>query len=284
MFARHSSLLAVAAAVVLVAGACTAQSGAELDDPVDILVAGMTAAEAAGSVHVDTTLEGEVPLDLADALQGSEPGPLDGAGGTIDLTGSTIGADLDREAEAARVAFTLPSFLSATGELIVVDETAYLKTSLFGDVWYRFDESDMEGHGDGDAKPSASPEDPEAALREALAELPTPPERLADERCGDDDCYHVRLVMEPGVDDELATIAPDWEGTGTADVWIRKSDRLPSQVVLTAAGDGTDFQVTMTFADWGGTFEIVAPPADQVRDADELPIPGGGLEELAPEA
>jgi hypothetical protein len=276
MSSRRSLLLSLAVAATLVAGACTAPSGAELDDPIDILVAGMTAAEQATSVHVETTMDGSVPLDLVDELGGSEPG-LSGGGGSLDLTGSVVGADVDREAEAARITFSLPSFLSATGEIIVIDEAAYVQTSLFGDAWYRFDESDMEGHGDGDAKPSSSPEDPEVALREALADLPTPPERLADERCGDDDCYHVRLVMEPGVDDELATIAPDWEGTGTADVWIRKSDQLPSQVVLVATGDGTDFKVTMTFGDWGQRFDITAPPADQVLDGDELPFPGGEL-------
>ncbi len=270
MSSRFSSLLSLAAAAVLVAGACTSQPGSDLDDPVDILVAGMSAAEAATSVHVDTTMEGSVPFDLADLMGGMEP-DLPDDGGSLDLTGSVVGADLDREAEAARITFTLPSFLSATGEILVVEETAYVRTSLFGDAWYRFDESDMDGHGD--AEPSASPEDPEAALREALAELPTPPERLADERCGDDDCYHVRVVMEPGVDDELGTMAPDWEGTGTADVWIRKSDQLVSQVVLSAAGDDTDFKVTMTFGDWGRAFDIQAPPADQVLDGDELPFP-----------
>lgn len=272
MSSRFSSLLALAGAAVLVAGACSAQPGSDLDDPVDILVAGMTAAETATTVHVDTVMEGEVPFGLADLMGGTEPSMPDD-GGSLDLTGSVVGADLDREAEAARITFTLPSFLSATGEIIVVDEITYVRTSLFGEAWYRFDESDMEGHGDGEAKPSASPEDPETALREALAELPTPPERLADERCGDDDCYHVRVVMEPGVDDELGTMAPDWEGTGTADVWIRKSDQLVSQVVLSAAGDGTDFKVTMTFGDWGRGLDIQAPPADQVLDSDELPFP-----------
>lgn len=277
MTRRFTSLAAIAAAAVLAAGACSSSSGS-LDDPVDILVAGMTAAEEADSVHVDVALEGSAPFDLMGGMMSGDspmgemmPDSLDPSGGSIDLAGSTISADLDRVDEEGVITFSLPSFLSATGEMRIIGQDAYLKTSLFGDSWYHFDESETDGHDEASPEPSGSPEDPEAELRQALAELSTPPERLADERCGDTDCYHVRIVVEPGDADELASMAPEMSG-GTADIWIRKSDELPAQVVLTASGD-TDLKVTMTFADWGKDVTVEAPPADQVVDGDTMPFP-----------
>jgi hypothetical protein len=280
MSARRSLLLTAAATVALVAGACTS-SGGSLDDPVDILVAGMSAAEGADTVHVDVAFDGTAPLGAVpgdldvfgqDMPSLPSPGTDGSSGGSIDLTGSTIAADLDRVGEEGVVTFSLPAFLSATGEVRIVGQVAYVQTSLFGDAWYRFDESDADGHGDASPGPSGSPGDPEAEVREALAGLSTPPERLADERCGDADCYHVRVVISPEDADDLASIAPD-AGGGIADVWIRKSDELPAQVVLTATGEGADLKITMTFADWGKDVTVEVPPADKIRDGDELPFP-----------
>ena len=69
----------------LVLGACQGQAVKVLDDPKEILAAAATTAAAATSVHLDLTANGTIALD-----------PLGtGASAPVDLSGSTVSADLD---------------------------------------------------------------------------------------------------------------------------------------------------------------------------------------------
>ena len=50
----------------------------------------------------------------------------------IDLTGASIVGDVDLANAAAKATFQIPNLLNLSGEVIVVDGTTYLRTSLTG--------------------------------------------------------------------------------------------------------------------------------------------------------
>lgn len=266
------------AAVGLLAGACTG-GAATIDDPTDILVQSFEAMQDVETVRVDVALEGEAPLDLADGLEifGEEvPSIAPGTGaaaGAIDLTGTTIVAEIDKAAEAFRVQFAAPALLDVSGEVIAIDEVVYVKASILGDKYFRMEPED-------EAKPSPEPTasvDPAAELREALAKLATPPEKLADEACGDTDCYHVRLVIDP--DDlpdgeDLPSMIPTESGPATVDVWVRRNDLRVSQVIVTGDAGAGESSAKAVFSNYDADLTIEAPPADQVTD-EPLPLPSG---------
>ena len=85
-------------------------------------MATITSSEAAKSVHAQVTVDGQAAVAL----------PIGGATGSVDLTGTTASADIDKANSAAHATFSVPGFLNLSGELIVVGGKAYLKTTLTG--------------------------------------------------------------------------------------------------------------------------------------------------------
>jgi hypothetical protein len=264
----------------LIAGACSG-GAATIDDPTDILVRSYEAMQDVETFRVDVALEGEAPLGLTEGLEifGQEVPSLEpgtgGTAGTIDLDGTTIVAEIDKPAEAFRVQFAAPALLDVSGEIIAVDDVVYVQASILGDEYFRMEPED-------EATPSPEPTasvDPAAVLREALADLATPPEKLADEACGDTDCYHVRLVIDPEDlpdDEELPSMLPTETGPATVDVWVRKSDLRVSQVIVTSDAGAGEASATVVFSNYDADLTIEAPPADQVTDEPlELPDLGG---------
>jgi hypothetical protein len=100
-------------------------------------------------------------------------------------------------------------------------------------------------------------------LKQGLDKLPTPPVKQADEKCGDQDCYHVTLTVS-GADmkalDPTASVSADT----TLDVWTRKSDYRPAKmtVSVTSVDIGT-LGMTLQFT-YDTSVSVDAPPADQV--------------------
>ena len=119
----HALVGLVASTAILVA-ACGGSTAPPLTDPNEIVTAAMTATEGAKSVHIDATLDGTTTVTL--------PGATDGGGAPIKLDGTTAAVDLDLVGNAAKATFTAPALFNLTGELIVVDGKAYLKTTLQG--------------------------------------------------------------------------------------------------------------------------------------------------------
>lgn len=249
---RQRSLAALAALALLVA-ACGGTNAPPIDDPKEILVKAVEALQEAKTFQIRAEVSGSAPLDLSGG----------GSGQPLDLSGTTLEGAFDVDNERARLAFSAPTLLNASGELIVVDKVAYLKVSLLGPKYQKFEVG--TGGLDVPANPKASLDE----VRKGLDELKTPPQKLANERCGDTDCYHVQVAIDPS---ELGPGAA--QGTATVDVWVRTNDLRPAKMgVSSDAGAKGKMTLSVEFFGYDQAVSIEAPPADQVEEGSTLPLP-----------
>jgi hypothetical protein len=242
--------LALAASLAVVACSSTPQAPA-LTDPKEILVKSIASLANVKTATIKGTFSGSVNA---------------GDTGTFDLSSVKVDLAVDVPAKKTRVTVDAPTLMGTSLDMIVADGNTYLKVVgplaglVGGDATGRYLKTAA-----GETVPDVATDPTKAIeeLRKGIDGLPKAPEKLADERCGDQDCYHVRLALT-GAD--LATLgAGDGEiGSVSVDIWTRKSDLRPAKITfsLDMGAQGTV----------GGTFEftydqgvnISAPPADQI--------------------
>jgi len=252
-FAAFVALLAV------LAGACTsgATTAPALTDPKDILGQSIAALQGVKSFHIHADLAGSFKADLTGS----------GTATPLDLGGTTADVDVDVASKHAHVAASAPSLLGVTLDMIVIDQDTYMKVSLLGPKYKKSTTSALSSAAPGLG--SEAPTDPTQFLgdvKAALDKLATPPVKDADEKCGDQDCYKVTVTLASS---DLAgagsALGSDVTGSGTLDVWVRKSDLVPAKAVATvSAGDQGSLTVTLTLSNVNGSVSIQAPPADQI--------------------
>lgn len=243
-----TSLLGLATALAL--AGCG--SSPALSDPEAILDAAVESVRELSTVHLEAELVGSIPLDLG-VGDGDNP---------LDLSGASLTADLDLEDRSTRATIALPMLLGLEAELIVVDDASYTRISFLGDRYQKSPVEDAEG-------PAGLLSDPQAALDDlakAIDELETPPERLPDERCGSEECYHVRVDLARSEGGAPPSAAPGLGTAGTLDVWVRKSDQLPARLELRGPDDPEALSVTVELSDYDKPLDIGAPPPDQVDE------------------
>lgn len=269
----------LAAVIVLVAACGGTPKASALTDPTAILTAAASTTAAATSLHADVKADGSLSLDVT------------GTGNALPLSlaGTTANADVDIKGGDARATFALPGVLGLRGEVIAVDGTSYVKTSLTGPL-YR---TTSLGTG-GAAAPSASPDTAKMleALTTFLARPELAPTKGEDVACGNGTCYTVHIELTP---EELAALGAD-AGAGAAlpsalpvpmpdlgdlgvDLTIRVDQATTQLAGLTAvvasggaagasasaAPGATAVTVDVTFSKWNEPVTITAPPADQVQ-------------------
>jgi hypothetical protein len=271
---RPAVLVTAALALAGVLAACGGtQSAPRLDDPVAVLEAAATNAAGATSVRIDVAADGELALDLTGT----------GSGAPISLADTTATIQADIADGALKATFALPGVLGLRGELIVVDDAAYVKTSLTGT---QYQKTEIPGDTPGGGTGTGGSPDPSAVaqmvegLRETLAKPGVDPTLGEDVPCGNSTCYTVTINLTP---EELAALGAD-------DVDVPTD--LPLPVPLPSLGDQTidlTFKVTtdtnllagltanvdsgatgtltadLTFSDWNADLTITAPPASEVQ-------------------
>jgi hypothetical protein len=245
------SLLAFLAVVAVVLGACSSAPAAPaLTDPKDILA------------HAASSLEGVKTVEMTGTFTGSVKVPNLGA---IDLSTVQVSGQADIPNQKAKVSIDAPSVLGTKIDAILVDMTAYVKVAgplatLVGasaDTWMKFDIPASSG------SPVADPSAATQKLQDALNQLPTPPVKAADEKCGDQDCYHVTITVS-AADMQKLNPTSSINGDVTIDVWSRKSDYRPAKIAINVVSvDEGTFGATFEFT-YDGSVSIDAPPADQV--------------------
>jgi hypothetical protein len=204
-----------------------------------------------------------------------------GASAPIALSGTTAAIDLDLADGAAQATFALPGVLGLRGELIAVDDTAYVKTSLTG-AQYTATPIEPGTVPDGGASP-----DPSAVaemldgLAEALAQPGVDPVKGDDVPCGTKTCYTVEIELTP---EELAALESTTGGElpmpsdlpipvpeigeMRVDLTFRvetDTNRLAGLTAVVGAGDTGDATIEVTLSKWDEDLTITAPPADQVQ-------------------
>ena len=105
-----------------------------------------------------------------------------------------------------------------------------------------------------------------AKLRAELDKLPAPV-KLADEKLGDQDCYHVQEKVASTDLPQASGVLGGASGTLTVDVWTRKSDYRPARFMIAVdggtAGAGT---ITVDLSAYDAAVAIAPPAADQISD------------------
>ena len=234
MLRRFAALIAVLAVFV---GAC-APSAPALTDPKEILSKSALALKDVKTIHLQIDLSGKVTADLTGS--GSES--------QLDLAGTTATLDVDVAGQKLKATGLAPAFLNTGGEVIVADGAIYYKLTgplAQGNTKYSkipipagAIEAPSASASAGVVASTAASMNPQVVIDEinkALAKLPTPPTKLADEKCGDVDCYHVSIHLSPEDLAKLSSPAPlpsDGAADITIDVWTRKNDLRTAKMAM----------------------------------------------------
>jgi hypothetical protein len=254
---RRSFAVAVVAMLAVVA--CGGPTAPALTDPVEILAAAVRTTSEQKTVRVDLAVDGRIAIDL-----------LGSGGSPIALSGTTATADIDLETGSARTTFSAPSLLGLTGQIIAVDGTTYIKTTLSGPLYVT--------QPIGVPVPGASG-DPTTildGLTDLLAQPGLEPVKGEDVQCGNTTCYSVTIELTP---DELAALGGGFELPGNLPMPIpdltdasvvlsirvaQDTTRLAGLIAIVDLGDTGDIEIDLVFSKWGDAVSIAAPPADQV--------------------
>ncbi len=248
-------LLAASLAILLIAcgGGAT---GPVLTDPTAIITAALKSTEAAKSVHVDITVDGEATVTL----------PGSSTGTAIDLTGTTAKADIDFANKATHVSFKVPKLLGFSGELIAVDGKVYTKTSLTGPL-YTVQDAGSAPLNPGDAGGMID------NLGDLLLDNGITLVKGDDTSCGGKQCYTVTTELtaaDLGVSTAGAISALPIDLTGAKlKITILVEKDLPNHLsevsaVLTLPNDASVTAV-LTTSKWDEPVTIKAPPPEQVK-------------------
>jgi hypothetical protein len=263
----------VFAGVFFWAWVAIAGTGGGLTDPAEILTQGVQATSDADSLHVALTGEGSVQ----DRDSGA-PVPLDGV---------SFSGDLDLANEAAHLTFALPMLFGMSGEVIAIGEDMYLLTEMAGDQWLHFTSDPADEEETTDEPPTD--EEIAAKIDELLATDGVGLSKLGDQPCGEDTCYHLQLSISaeamaahggemPDVGgvggDELGGLVPQPEFTGpvVVDLLFQQDGLWLREVSATSEGDAGEATMSLELSDYNASFDISAPPADQVIEGEDFPL------------
>jgi len=263
---RASTTLALAPLLVAFLAACQGTPAAPaLSDPKEILSKSVATLANVKTFHLDADLAGKVSADLTGT----------GSGSQLDLAGTKGSLDVDVIGKKVHATGSLPALLNSGAELIILPDALYYKISGPLSQGDKYSKMPVPS----EATASDSPVDPQAAvtdLQAELAKLPSPPVKLADEKCGDTDCYHVQLKASASDISNLASGAPTsglTPGDVTLDVFSRKNDLRPAKLVATmSSADTGTLTLTMTLT-YDVSVNVAEPPADQVQEGGGFTLP-----------
>jgi hypothetical protein len=243
---------------VLAIGACNATPAAPvLTDPKDILTRSVLA------------LKDVKTLDAKGELSGT----FSGQGTSLDLKGTTFEIAADIPGKKFKASASMPSLLNTSAEAISVDQALYYKVlgpmaqMVHADPTGKYTKVDVPASSDSPGGVAADPLKAIDDFKAALDKLPSPPTLGANEKVGDQDCYHVTIKL---TSDQLKALSPSEAPSITTpftlnvDTWVRTNDLRPAKLSFGAdAGSQGNFAVTLTMSYDTGV-SINAPSADQI--------------------
>jgi hypothetical protein len=245
---------ALIAALVIVLTACgSAPAAPALTDPKEIVTKGVTSLVDVKTFEFTGSFTGNVKAAQM---------------GDFDLSTIKLAGAVDIPNKNAKFSFDAPSLLASKLDALIVGDTAYYKvagalaTALHGsaDKYTKVPVPTASGN------PVAAATDMTklvAQLNDALAKLPSPLTKGADEKCGDLDCYHVSTVVTAAQAKSLDA-GSSLDGDVTVDLWTHRSDYRPAKISVSIASPtlGT-FGMALELK-YDVTVSVAAPPADQI--------------------
>jgi hypothetical protein len=255
---RFLALLALISTLMIIA--CQgAPAVPALTDPKEILSRSLLSLKDVKTVELTGTFTGAVKA--GDQL------------GTIDLSSVKLNAASDVANKKAKLTLDAPTILGTKIDALVVANALYVKiagplAALAKVSADKYTKSDIPQSSSNPLTNAADIAKAVDQLNKGLAALPNPPTKGANEKCGDQDCYHVTVKMTAA---DLQKLNPDTSGSTAGmsgdlsiDVWSRTNDLRPAKLTLSAvtAQQGT-FGATFDFK-YDGSITVDAPPADQI--------------------
>jgi hypothetical protein len=243
-----------------------------------IAIAACNATPAAPPISDPKEILSRTVLSLKDVKTVDAKGELTGtfsmSGTSLDLKGTTMDFAADIPGKKFKASASVPAFLGTSAEAIFTDQALFYKVlgpaaAMVGaDPTGKYKKVETPTPS-GAASPDVT--DPQKAIddfKAALDKLPTAPTKGANEKCGDQDCYHVTIKV---TSDELKALAPTSEAnsfatsfTMSVDVWSRTNDLRPAKLAL-GVDAGTQGNATLTFTlSYDTGVSIAAPPPDQI--------------------
>lgn len=249
-------LVAMFATTSLVLAACGAQTPAApaLTDPKEILTETVLSLKDLKTVEFTGTFTGSLTVPEM---------------GALDLSTVKVSGAADIPGKKAKFSLDAPTVLGTRIDAVLLDNVAYYKIagmlgSMLGGSADKFTKVDVPQESGKPVTDVAEIAKQIDEFKTLLDKLPSPPTKGADEKCGDQDCYHVTLKLTAADLKALDPSTTSTEGDVSLDLWTRKNDRLPAKIALsvTAPDIGT---VGMTFDfKYNVTVSVEAPPADQI--------------------
>jgi hypothetical protein len=247
-------ILALIAIFAVVLGACSSTPAAPaLTDPKDILTNAVTSLKDVKTFEFTGAFTGSVKAEQL---------------GTVDLSTITLNGAVDIPNKKAKVSLDAPSLMGTKIDALLIDMTGYYKiagplaVAIGGsaDKWTKVEVPSSS------TSPAGDITDPQAAVKQiqdALAKLPSAPVKQPDEKCGDQDCYHVTITVTAA---DMKTIDPTSSVNGDVkvDIWTHKSDYRPAKIAVSVTSvDMGTFGMTVDIK-YDVAVSVEAPPADQV--------------------
>ena len=249
--------------MVMVAVLAACQSTPAYTSPTDIITKGLEATSAVKTFHMSLALDGTFKMSQT--------------GGTVDLSSTSLDADVDIGGKKAHLSFAVPALLSVTGDVVVIGKDLWVKTSMGGDK-YSHMSSDITG---ASFEPSASP-DTAAMIKQVkdfLAKDGVVTKKLADVACGDRQCYQVSVSIPSSLMKEAGSLASMDPSAVFGDALVLNLLFDREKLWLTSVStDVTNkklgtFSVTLNFSKFDETVTVSPPPDAQVTEG-EFPFPG----------
>jgi hypothetical protein len=247
--------LALVAMLSLVLAACgaTAPAAPLLTDPKEIVAKGVTSLVDVKTFEFTGSFTGTVKVPQM---------------GDFDLSTVKLAGAIDIPNKNLKFSLDAPTLLGTKIEALVVGGNAYYKVTgalaaFLGSTPDKFTRTAVPtASGD----PLAAATDITKAVAEiqaALGKLPTPPTKGADEKCGDQDCYHVTMALTAA---DLKALDPTASVNGDVsfDIWTRKNDNRPAKISFSATSiDMGSFGMVLDLK-YDVPVTVTAPPADQI--------------------
>ncbi|HEX2221351.1 MAG TPA: hypothetical protein VHK06_02390 [Candidatus Limnocylindria bacterium] len=253
-------ILAIALLPAALLAACGGAGRPELSDPREIITQGLTALGELDSFRFELAVSGEVS-------------PPETGGMTVSLDGTSVSGAVDVGGRRAGIEFAVPTLMGLSGEMRLVDEAMFVKTSLTGERWSRQPLEDEEALG-----AAADPAEAIATARDFLSREGVESRKLDDAECGPEDertCYNVELevpseiLAEAEGAAEMADAFPD--GLDLTLLFDKETLHLREASTTVSSPDIGSLNVSLQLTDFDEAVSVEAPPADEVDEG------GGGL-------
>lgn len=249
--------------VVMIAVLAACQSAPAYTDPTDIITKGLEATTSLKSFHVSLALDGSFKMSET--------------GGKVDLSSTSLEADVDIDAKEARLTFAVPAFLGLAGDVLLIGDDLWVKTSMTGDK-YSHMSSVISG---ASFQPSASLDTASMVkeVKDFLAKDGVETKKLADVACGDRQCYQVSVTIPSSLMKDAGAVASLDPSTVFGDELVlnllfdREKLWLTELSTDVASDTMGTFSVTLSFSNFDAAVTLSPPPDAQVTEG-EFTIPG----------